>query len=139
MSIPLAWGTSSPNLGVKVRQFLGKTVCETEFVREGEILVVNNGEGKFILLSHLSTVLRKLRTKDDELATMVLHLRVDFLQSIQLCHTVRSPEASEEVKDDGAVTNEVGGAGGVSVGVEEVEVGEVIACAHCLLVKPGSD
>ena len=110
-------------------------MSEAQLVREDEVFVVHEGEGVSVLLGHLATVLGELGAEDDEFAAMLENLRVDFLQSIQLCHAVRSPEASEEIEDDGAVADEVGGAGGVSVGVEEVEVGEVVTRSDGLFMQ----
>ena len=100
---------------------------------------MHEGEGVSVLLGHLAAVLGELGTEDDEFATVLENLRVDFLQSIQLCHAVRSPEATEEIEDDGAVSDEVGGAGGVPVGVEEVEVGELVTRSDSLFMQARFD
>ena len=79
---------------------------------------MDEGEGEPVLLGHLAAVFGELRANDDELATVLKDLRVDFLQSFQLCDAVWSPEAAKEVHDDGAAADEVGGAHGVAVGIE---------------------
>ena len=130
----VSFGHIEAKFKVKIRQLLWEAMGEAELVRKNEIFIVHEGKGKTMLLSHLAAVLRQLRAEDDELATLLKNLRVDMLQSIQLCDAVRSPEAAEEVENNGAIANELRRAGRISFSIEQVKIGEMIASADCLLM-----